>query len=96
MGAGAPVASGVISDDCGIGGRDSRRAAPKLEVGLNGRSPPKPVICGLRGALAPDVEIEDEEDVIVAPVGWDESGVKENRDSEVVVPVVVVIVVPVI
>lgn len=33
--------------DPGIGGKDSNSDAPKDDVGLNGLSPPNPVICGL-------------------------------------------------
>lgn len=92
VGPGIPVTSGVAAVDCGIGGSDSSRAAPKLEVGLNGFNPAMPVICGFSGA-----EIEGAEDVIVAPVGWDDSGEnEENKESWKVEPVVpVMAVVPV-
>jgi len=60
---------GVVGADCGIGGSDSRSAAPNVDDGLNGLSPPpKPVFCGCRG-LAGETEMDGAEDVIVAPVG---------------------------
>lgn len=52
---------GVVGADWGIGGRDSSRAAPNDEDGLNALRPTKPVVWGCRG------EIGDDE--VVAPVG---------------------------
>lgn len=37
-------ASGVVGADWGMGGRDSRRAAPKEDEGLNALMPLKPVV----------------------------------------------------
>jgi len=45
---GLPVTLGVVGLDCGIGGSDSNKDAPKDEVGLNGLRPLKPVIWGFR------------------------------------------------
>lgn len=39
-----PVTVGVVGADCGIGGSDSNKEAPKDDVGLNGLMPLKPVI----------------------------------------------------
>lgn len=39
-----PVTLGVVGPDCGIGGNDSNKEAPKDDVGLNGLMPLKPVI----------------------------------------------------
>lgn len=72
--------------DCGIGGRDSRSAAPNEEDGLKGLMPAKPVVCGMSepdgiGTLsdgAPDVLNVLES--ALAPVGWLES--EEKRVSE--------------
>lgn len=36
---GVPVAVGVVGPDCGIGGSDSNKEAPKDDVGLNGLMP---------------------------------------------------------
>lgn len=41
-------------------GRDSRRAAPKEELGLNGLMPPNPVGCDCRGCAPPADEIDIE------------------------------------
>lgn len=43
---GVPVTLGVVGPDCGIGGSDSNKDAPKEDVGLNGLMPLKPVIWG--------------------------------------------------
>lgn len=70
VGPGTPVTSGVAVVDCGIGGSDSNRAAPKLEVGLNGFNPARPVACGFNSeVLLGGTGIEGAEDVTAAPVG---------------------------
>lgn len=76
---------GVVGAD-GMGGRDSKSAAPKEDDGLNGLRPLKPVFCGCSGA-AGDTEMDgfdglnEPSEVVVAPVGWlasDEKSVSEN------------------
>ena len=78
----------------GMGGRDSRSAAPNEDDGLNGLSPVKPVVCLCNGPLlpAPEIEIDGAPPaelfvVAVNPVGCEESA--EKRESENVEPVVV-------
>ena len=57
--------------DWGIGGRDSRSAAPNDEDGLNGFRALKPVVCCCKGA---------EEVIEVALVGWLDSGERRGFD----------------
>lgn len=58
---------GVVGADWGIGGSESRRAAPNDEVGLNALSPVNPVVCGC-SALMPLAGFDDD-DALVALVG---------------------------
>ena len=53
-----------------MGGRDSSSEAPKVEVGLNGFTPPKPVGWDLMG---PITGIEGACEETVGLVGWEES-----------------------
>ena len=88
-------AAGV--DGCeGIGGKDSRSAAPNEDDGLNGFRPLKPVVCLCSGPLlpAPEIEIDGAPpappvELVVPenPVGCEESD--EKSESENVEPVVV-------
>lgn len=71
---------GVVGADWGIGGRDSSRAAPNDEDGLNGFMPLKPVLCGCKGEIG--------EAVLVAPVGWLDN--EENSEFDVAVDPVAV------
>jgi hypothetical protein len=82
----------------GIGGNESRSAAPKDEVGLKGFNPAIPVICGFNAAAVspasplPLVPIplpipvgkEDVADIVFAPDSPD----FENNESEIVEPAV--------
>jgi len=81
---GIPVALGVVGPDCGIGGSDSNKDAPKDDVGLNGLRPLKPVIWGF--SWLPGAELEE---VMVAPVACDDSDEKEENKSDAVDAVVV-------
>ena len=81
-------------DGCdGMGGSDSRSAAPNDDDGLNGLMPPKPVCWRCSGAAAPpaeDIEMDGapvEFVSAVAPVGCVES--EEKSESENVEPEVV-------
>lgn len=90
--AGLPVTSGVVGADCGIGGSDSRRDAPKDDDGLNALSGVKPVVCGFSAPFAPpgeDREMEGAEEVNVEPVGCGprEEEKRESEKVEFVVPV---------
>lgn len=79
--------AGVEGLEAGMGGSDSRRAAPNEDDGLNALRPLNPVVCGRNGAL-PAEEMEMEGAVVeVAPVGCEESD--EKRESENVEPDVV-------
>jgi len=66
-----PEAAGVVGEEPGIEGNDSRRDAPNEEDGLNGLRPANPVKCGLSGAAEGGGETENEgvDEVAVAPVG---------------------------
>ena len=76
-----------------MGGKDSSRAAPNEDDGLNGLMPPKPVCWRCSGAAAPpaeDIEMDGapvEFVTAVAPVGCVES--EEKSESENVEPEVV-------
>lgn len=81
-----PVILGVVGPDCGIGGSDSNKEAPKDDVGLNGLMPLKPVIWGF--SWSPESDMEGVLEVMVAPVGCVDSGEKEeNKESDAVVVV---------
>jgi len=82
---GVPVALGVVGLDCGIGGSDSNKDAPNDDVGLNGLRPVKPVTWGF--SWLPGAELEE---VIVAPVGCDDSDEKEENGESAAVNAVVV------
>jgi len=80
----AASVSGVVGADCGIGGSASSSDAPNDDVGLKALTPPpKPVVCGRKGA----------------PVGWLDKTVlpvdctpgELKSDVEKVDPVVVVV-----
>lgn len=83
--AGLPEIAGVVGEEPGIGGRDSISEAPKDDDGLNGLRPANPVKWDLTGPEAED------DDALVAPVGWvdreDEKSESENVDPVVVVAV---------
>jgi hypothetical protein len=75
------VALGVVGPDCGIGGRDSNKDAPKDDIGLNGLRLLKPVIWGFSWLLGAELD-----EVIVAPVCCDDSDeMEENKESDAVV-----------
>lgn len=54
---------------CGIGGKDSRSAAPKDEEGLKALRPENPVICGFNGAETDIEGVDAPTDVVVVEVG---------------------------
>ena len=81
--------AGVEGAD-GMGGSDSRSAAPNEDEGLNAFRPLNPVVCRCSGAAPPADEIEIDgapPEMEVAPVGWEET--EEKRVSENVEPAVV-------
>lgn len=83
---GVPVTVGVVGPDCGIGGSDSNKEAPKDDVGLNGLMPLKLVIWGF--SLSPEGGMEGVVEVMVAPVDCVDDGEKEeNKESDAVVVV---------
>jgi hypothetical protein len=83
-----PVTLGVVGPDCGIGGSDSNKEAPKDDVGLNGLMPLKPVIWGF--SRSPEGDMEEVVEVIVELVGCVDCGEKEeNKESDAVVVVCV-------
>ena len=79
----------MVGADCGMGGSDSRRDAPKDDDGLNGLSGAKPVVCGFSGSFVPLAEETEIEGAAVEPVGCIPR--EEKRDSEKVVFVVPVV-----
>lgn len=83
-----PVMLGVVGPDCGIGGSDSNKEAPKDDVGLNGLMPLKPVIWGF--SWSPEDDMEGAVEVMVALGGCVDCGEKEeNKESDGIVVVCV-------
>jgi hypothetical protein len=84
------LADGLVDEDDGMGGKESRSDAPNELVGLNALRPVNPVVCALRGGEpAPALILVLFKDV--TPVDWFDSIEDVPPKSELVVAVVEVV-----